>query len=42
MNDLSCGINMQAQVYFILSLTDRHTDRKALTIPCVSLHAVAR
>jgi len=46
MNDLSCGIRMWAQVSFVLSqstrLTDGRTDRKALAIPCVALHAVAR
>jgi len=41
---------MWAQVSFVLSQctcltdgqTDRETDRKALAIPCVALHAVAR
>jgi len=39
---------MWAQVSFVLSqstrftYTDRQTDRKALAIPCVALHAVAR
>jgi len=45
MNDLSCGIRIWAQVSFVLSqstrLTNGQTDRKALAITCVALHAVA-
>jgi len=46
MNELSYGIKIWAQVSFVLSgstrLTDGQTDRKALAIPCVASHAVAR
>jgi len=49
-NDLSCGITMWAESFFVLSQstrpidrqTDKRTDRIALAIPCVALHAVAR
>jgi len=49
MNGLSCGISILAQVSFVLSLstrlTDRQrddgkTDRKAMEISCVALHAM--
>jgi len=43
MNDLSCGIRMWARLSFVLSqsthLTNRRTDRKALAILSVALHA---
>jgi len=48
MNDLSCGIKCgQTFFRFITNhafnrQTGRQTDRKALAIPCVVLHAIAR
>jgi len=45
-NDLSCGIMGTSFFRFVtkhafVRQTDRQTDRKALEIPCVALHAVA-
>jgi len=42
MNDLLCGVKRWAQVSFILLQSTPLTDRKALAIPCVALHADAQ